>query len=711
MHLHTFTVHGYCLILCCLLTTVAAAAPAGAESETLTAEDVYVTSTRVEKELHDVPMSVTVVTAEDIRHSAARTVGELLEDIPGVQIQNDGSQGLKRVSIRGEDAFRTLILIDGQKVSEHKSMSGAPLLIDPSRIERVEVIKGPASVLYGSDAIGGVINIITKKGGDKPVQGEAAVTYNGASEGFTESLSVYGRVDGLQYRVSGSNTNNGNVHTPMGTLPNTGFKQKDGSAFLSYDFSEKFTAGFSLDYFDGEFNSTAISYLESDTDFFVKVPEWKREKYAVFAEAKNISSYLARMRLDAFYQKTHKEMENFVGVRVPVMGMTNDMDNFADNDIRTIGASLQTDWQLGENNYLIAGYEINYDRLNSDSMTTLDMRSSRMPFLPALNYSYVANKFYNGAQLTQSVFANMETQLPADFALSYGLRYTHVRSELSRGAEQTHYTYSLDNRQDTAFAMPDASNTESRPVFNVGLVYTGIENLALRASWAQGFRVPILQEMYIQTSMGGNGITYGNPDLDPETSDNFEIGARYTNNGVNLDWAFFYHIADDYITSVPKGDGSADYIYTNVAKAETWGSELYAGYDFVCGITPYASVTWMRRQYDDGDGFTTFDTATPAWVGRYGMRFRHALGDSVDFHTDVYLRSQSATKYASASGADNYRIGGFTTANLAFGFDFGAEKQYSLQAEVLNLFDKRYQYNTAIMEPGLHANVKVGMKF
>ena len=69
------------------------------------------------------------------------------------------------LSIRGEDAFRTLVMIDGQKISEHKSMSGAPILIDPTEIERIEVIKGPASVLYGSDAIGGAVNIITKERG------------------------------------------------------------------------------------------------------------------------------------------------------------------------------------------------------------------------------------------------------------------------------------------------------------------------------------------------------------------------------------------------------------------------------------------------------------------------------------------------------------------------------------------------------------------
>lgn len=131
--------------------------------ETVELDEVKVTAGRVEQELMDVNMSVSVITQEEIRHSKARNIGELLENVAGVRIMNDGSQGMKRVQIRGEDAFRTVVMIDGQRISEHKSMSGAPMLIDPSMVERIEVIKGPASVLYGSDAIGGAINIITKR--------------------------------------------------------------------------------------------------------------------------------------------------------------------------------------------------------------------------------------------------------------------------------------------------------------------------------------------------------------------------------------------------------------------------------------------------------------------------------------------------------------------------------------------------------------------
>ena len=181
------------------------------------------TASRVEQELMDVNMSVSVITQEEIRRSSARNVGELLEDIPGVRINNDGGQGMKRIKIRGEDAFRTLVMIDGQKVSEHKSMSGSPMLIDPSMIERIEVIKGPASVLYGSDAIGGAINIITKKGGTKPIEGEVSAGMNTSASGKNASGAIYGGIDGWKYRLSASIEDNDNLKTPKGEMENTYF--------------------------------------------------------------------------------------------------------------------------------------------------------------------------------------------------------------------------------------------------------------------------------------------------------------------------------------------------------------------------------------------------------------------------------------------------------------------------------------------------------
>ena len=704
---------------------LAAWCPAYAVEEPIKADDVYVTATRVEKELQDVPMSVSVMTSEDIKRSPARTIGELLQDIPGVEINNSGGQGFKRISIRGESPNRVLILIDGQKLVENKSMDGTPLLIDPSNVERVEVIKGPASVLYGSEAIGGVVNIITKKGGDKPIQGEASVAYNGASNGFAESLSAFGGMNGFKYRVSGSYSDQGNLRTPDGEAPNTSFRQKEGSAFLSYDFSDKFTVGGGLDSFKGSIHAGSME--PGYENFAVNVPKWQRDKVYAFAEAKNVTPWLPRVRFDEFWQKNEKDMHN----HVEVDGMPMILDNYADNKNGQIGASIQADWQIGANHYLITGYDINRDTLKATTRATAnsEMMSGTLATMKGVydrlalinpasaasikaaieeiddtfNYNSVAN--HKGDMLTNALYAQMESMLPYDFTLSYGVRYTWVQSSMNRAdGIKTLGTFGTVNGMDVGM---EGSSDNSRPVFNVGLTWSGIPDLTLRATFAQGFRVPSLQEKYVMSAMGG-GTILPNPGLKPETSNSYEIGARYVHDGLSVDVAAFYSDADDYIynpTIDPDTDTSR---YINISSAKTHGVELAASYDFENGLTPYVSATWMRRKFDYGT-LSTWKTGVPEWSGRAGVRFKHALSENVDFNADVYGRFSSNSVEKTESETLHYN--NWQTANVAFGFDFGDEKQYSVTAEVLNLFDKRYRQDDSILEPGLHANIKVGMRF
>lgn len=513
--------------------------------ETVELDEVKVTAGRVEQELMDVNMSVSVITQEEIRRSSARNVGELLEDIPGVRINNDGGQGMKRIKIRGEDAFRTLVMIDGQKVSEHKSMSGSPMLIDPSMIERIEVIKGPASVLYGSDAIGGAINIITKKGGTKPIEGEVSAGMNTSASGKNASGSIYGGIDGWKYRLSASIEDNDNLKTPKGEMENTYFTARSVSGFLSYDFTPDATVGASLDYYDLEFGSSDVN----TPGFAVDVPKWTRFKAAAFGEIKNITSSFVRLRTDIFYQKSKKDMTN----TVPGVWTQGEVDTFkamgfeeaflnrvgvqagnayvlqphASNDMNQYGFSIQADWQIGDSNYLIAGYEISYDDLNAHSWNT---GTNVMPMM-------LTDKNYDGYQMTNAVYASMETLLSANLTLTYGARYTWVKTDMD----------SINNKMGTKTS---GEGSDGKIVFNAGVLWHGTDNLTLRASYAQGYRSPILQELYIDTSMGSTGTTYANPDLKPETSDNFEIGARWNSTGLSADLAIFYSTADDYIATL-----------------------------------------------------------------------------------------------------------------------------------------------------------------
>ena len=653
---------------------MAAFAPA-VVAEELQTQSVKVTASRVERELMDVNMSVSVITKEDIKRSGARTVGEILQNVPGVRINNDGGQGIKRAMIRGNDAFQTLVLIDGQKISEQKSMSGSPFLIAPAMIERIEVIKGPASVLYGSEALGGVINIITKKGGDKALSGDVSLGYNSASKGRSGAASLYGAQSGWHYRVGVAADKNSALDTPEGKMPNSYFQSQAANFFLAYDLSDTTQLGATLDYYKLKFGSGSLGY----EGFAVDVPKWERYKVALFGEMKNISQNLVRARADVFYQGNDKEMIN----TVPASTMT--VLPLADNSMDQYGLSLQTDWQLGTNHYLIAGYEYNRDNLNADSITKM-----KMSVRGRLIESIMGNRNYDGYQSKHGLYANMESQLPKDFALNYGVRYTRVYSD-------------MDNLNRTNGKNTHEKTSDGKAVFNAGLSWHGIEDLTLRAAFSQGYLFPLLQFLYVDTAMGqSSGSTLANPNLKPETSNNFEVGARFLRDGVSVDGTVFYTDSKDFISTRQISRTQSQ--YHNVAQAKTLGLELATSWDIhQSGIEPYVTATILDRRYII-NGKTSRKTGQPTAYGQYGVRWNYP-SNGVVWRLDAYGYSQNRLKSSA------YSLGGATTWNLLAGVTFGKGEQFDLDLSLYNLGDKKYQYDASIYEAGRSFALKFNARF
>ncbi len=168
-------------------------------------EPVVVTATRLEEPLEQVPSTVTVVSEEEIQTRQYRTVEEILRSIPGVDVQRSGSLGkLTTVRIRGANPTQIQVLIDGVRVKSPTTgdFDFGDLTVD--NIERIEVVRGPQSTLYGADAIGGVINIITKKGTGKP---KFSVSFEGGNfETFRERASLDGTVGKADYALAFSRT-------------------------------------------------------------------------------------------------------------------------------------------------------------------------------------------------------------------------------------------------------------------------------------------------------------------------------------------------------------------------------------------------------------------------------------------------------------------------------------------------------------------------
>ena len=674
---------------------VAPVSARGAEDARLETREIVVTPTRTNRELREVPSSVSVVGGEALRRSGATTVADALRDVPGVEVFDQSVPGAKRVVIRGESGSRVLVLVDGQKISEQKSMDGAALLIDPARVERIEVVKGPGSVLYGSEAIGGVVNIITKKGGDRPVQAEATGTYDTSADGVKGYAALFGGHEGFQYRISGAWTDFDDRESAEETLENTAYEIQDYSLFLGYD-KDDLSLGVTYEDYrsDVESHTPEGTTDETLTYFQLDLPRWDRWKIGGFAELRALADPLPRLRLDAYFQNTRKLFKNDMELRIPmgpagVMAVENRITT--DNDQDTFGLDFQVDWMPHPDHYVIFGYEPVFDQL--DAVT--EIRSARITPMPppAGTRTTSLDRFTYEAEMdAHAVYVQDEWMLPADLTATLGLRQTWVDSRLK----------ATNNPE---IGLRDAD--DSQAVFSAGLTWAGAENLILRGLFSQGYRFPNLQQLFIGTVHGGAEPTFANPELAPETSDNYEIGFRFGDGVFAADLALFYSDAADYITTRPVEGGRR---FENVNAAETFGAEAVIQYDVAgLGLTPYAGATWLRRKFETGD-FATYDTGRPDLMGRLGLRYGRDLGQSHLF-TDLYFRGASEAEERFSDGtAATY--GSWETLNLTLGGRFGADQKYFATVHLNNLFDREYATAaSSVPEAGFHAVFQAGVSF
>lgn len=149
----------------CISGIVSTATATSSETKISNEETLVVTTNRSASNLWESPATIQVIDQQTLQNSTNASIADNLQDIPGVEITDNSLAGRKQIRIRGEASSRVLILIDGQEVTYQRAGDnyGVGLLIDESALERVEVVKGPYSVLYGSQAIGGIVNFITKR--------------------------------------------------------------------------------------------------------------------------------------------------------------------------------------------------------------------------------------------------------------------------------------------------------------------------------------------------------------------------------------------------------------------------------------------------------------------------------------------------------------------------------------------------------------------
>ena len=256
------------LLLLSAMAFVALPTSATYADDTSTPETVVITATRIPTPQSEVASSVTVITADQIEDKQEQTLPDVLKDVPGLNvIQTGGPGGQTSVFMRGTDSNHVKVLVDGIDVSDPSSPTatfdfGQFLTSD---IQRIEILRGPQSGVYGADAIGGVIDIVTKSG-DGPMR-IAANIEGGSFDTFNQSVGASGSTGAFHYAASLEHFYSGeNPVTPLDALA-PGEKRNDdrydnvtGSTKLSYDVTDDFDLGLVARYTNSQLYFTGNNF-------------------------------------------------------------------------------------------------------------------------------------------------------------------------------------------------------------------------------------------------------------------------------------------------------------------------------------------------------------------------------------------------------------------------------------------------------------------
>ena len=626
----------------CLSGPVFAAEPSEGDEAT-ELDVVVVTATRSAKSLEDVPAAVTVVDEKKIESKAVSRLGDAIDQVPSLYLQNgafgpsQGTSGTSNMSLRGIDQSKTLILLDGQPIQDASSGKVNWRIPFVEDIERIEVVPGAFSSLYGSNAIGGVINIITKQ----PDKRELSVNLKkGWNDLAGEDGSIYfrdafenglGIVAGAGYQNRDSFVNEFVVKTPIapvpGAIPVTGWEEtttRDGRpAYLVGDKGRTpwtsahatLKASYKLDARDRI--SAGVSWQETEQDY-TRFNTYLRDAAGnpvSSGSSLNINDETVRLSLFDFVNNSplHEEAtrifagyEGTVGkdklLKIDLAQIDREYSFTAANpaaptfeggpgtltDTPNTGldGTIQLSIPMGDKHFWVTGLALHRDEVNQKIYTLSNWRDD--------NSRTAVTHGYNGRSTTTSVFAQDEIAVAEKLKAYLGGRWDYWETKGDYFNTTTAETF--PSRSDSAFS-PKAS-----------VVYKPVEAATLRASFGRAFRAPPNLDLYSTTTVrcirddgsSGSCIARANPDLEPETATTWELGGEWrftqaTQAGLTL---YETRLKDLIYTMRTPGD-FVDRI--NAGKARVRGVELTGRTRLTRWLTLDANYAWIDSEILEND--------------------------------------------------------------------------------------------------------------
>ncbi|QOT76491.1 TonB-dependent hemoglobin/transferrin/lactoferrin family receptor [Cupriavidus basilensis] len=723
---------------------VLAAEPAADPARHLS--EVVVTATRTEERADAVASTITAIDASRIERAQPVDETALFADEPDIDVPRDRRRfGAGSINIRGIEDNRVLLMVDGVRLPDYYNGGGPSNLSSATRdapefsfLKRVEVLRGPASSLYGSDAIGGVVSYVTKDPEDimrgRAVGGEAGLSWNGIDRSFGQTAGVaggnetikglfmYAHRKGHEVQSMGgndttstgrtkANPQNSETNAWLGKIvldPAAGHRLK-----LTYEHRDNDT------FTDIRRLSTALPRVTSANG----TEDLSRNRVSLDYEWKPASRVIDRLSASVFYQESESNtVTNQVRSRTS-SGCSGSTAGTSLCDVNLLfgfrqqqtGFNLQADKSFNTGvvgHRLITGVDFLRTQTSEMRDGTTYNRTTGVVSKSLAGDNFPIHDFPKGETRQTGIFVQDELQFAGGrFTLTPGLRFDHY----SLGPDD-------DKLYNSVASKPAISKSDSALSPKLSALWQATDRINLWAQYVFGYRAPNYQEINgsFRNTIQGYGAA-PNGDLNPEKSRSFEIGARYTDERVQTSVAVFDNRYKDFIEQVALRCPSdpaclaglrATYQYRNQSSVRIYGAEWRGSYRFLPQWRVDSAVA-----YAHGNNEQTGQPLNSVSPLRASAALTWERGSSSQGQgASLRWRGARAVTRTDDTSFAYFKPGGYGVADIQGWWRFN--RYASLVLSVNNVFDKKYwlwgdvrQGSVAASEPGLDFYTQPGRTF
>lgn len=642
----------------CTLAAAAPVASLAAETDIPATDELVVVASRAPERADHIGQQVTVLTAEDLRAQQTPVLTDILSRVPGISFTRNGGVGTStQLYIRGAETGQTVVLIDGVKLND-------PSLVDAGfnfgnllvgDVSRVEILRGPQSVLWGSQAIGGVINLVTMDP-TKPFESDA-MAEGGSHNWYLGRAGVGGKTDRVTWRATVgylSTTGISAFDQAKGGTEADGYKNVGASAKAEVAVTDQLSLDLRTVYSHGRIDMDGFpppNFTFADDREYGVTEDWVGY---VGAHLSLLDGRFTNRVAFAYTQTRRKNFDPDQSITDVTFGSLGRNRRFEYQGVFAITPAWKS----------VFGAETERSSMRSNSPSDFD------PNPPSIDRSADLTGVY--AQITGDVLSNL--------TLSGGVRHDHHDDFGGHTVGQASAAWRL-NDGDTI----------------------------LRASWGQGFKAPSLYQL---------GSEYGNPNLAPESSHSWDAGIeqRLVDGRVVLSAAYFDRKTKDQIDFFSCTSGSGDPLcigagglprfgyYANTARTKAHGVELNAQADVTDALTVTANYTWTDAR-NDVEGSPNFDK-------RLARRPAREANAEATYRWPNRLETAVAVHYAGDrfdDAANRNVLKSYVLWDIRASYPVGDTVE--VYARIENLFDKSYETIRNYGQLGRAAYAGVRAKF